>query len=169
MLFFSFLFCFQDSLTRIFDALDIHHDGFITDRELRVGLEELGIRANPDRVDEIWANIIYNDKNGDGKINYEEFRSFAMWRTENLRRTFDEIDANEDGTISAEELQRALHKEGLDAPLKKVKRILHSLDENGDGRVSFEDFRKMYTLRLCLLGKITASKIARSSHSVFSF
>lgn len=120
--------------------------GYITEGELHSGLEELGLRANPEHVDSLWQTIMYNDKNKDGKINYEEFRSFAMWRTENLRRTFDLVDADGDGTISAKELQDALHREGLDAPMSKIKAILTSLDDDHDGKVTFEDFRKMYVL-----------------------
>ena len=140
----SFAFCFlQESLSRIFTKLDIHKDGFITNAGLREALETLGLRADPDTVDELWSSIVYNDVDGDGKINYDEFRSFALWRTENLRRTFDEIDANEDGTISAEEVQRALNKEGLDAPLSKVREILLHMDSDANGHVTFEDFRKL--------------------------
>ena len=47
-----------------------------------------------------------------------------------LYELFDKIDLNRNGKISFAELQIALHKEGLDLSLLKVKAMINAVDEN---------------------------------------
>ena len=56
---------------KIFRAVDINGDGYITPDEFLLFLSELGISAWPDQE---WKEIFdFFDKSGDGRINLEEF------------------------------------------------------------------------------------------------
>ena len=65
--------------------------GYLTREDFFQGLVELGIRADPDHIEDIWDTILYNDETGDGQISLEEFYNFAIWRTAKLRESFDKV------------------------------------------------------------------------------
>src|SRR5205814_10504856 len=67
------------------------------------------------------------DTNGDGMLNRDEAKALPM-----ISKHFDEIDANHDGQITAEEL-RAFHRQHAEQH-----RAEHwkKLDTDGDGRIS---------------------------------
>ena len=128
-----------------FECLDIDGDGFITKDDLLKGLDRLGLRSpdSSEGEDMLWEKLLYNDANKDGKISLEEFSSFALWRCEHLKKTFDELDMDGNGQLEYEEVQLALKKIGLDASKDSVKKIMNRMDADKDGKVSFEEFRQL--------------------------
>ena len=122
-------------------------DGYITRTDLKKALGNLGLRSSKEEDEDLlWGKLLYNDKNGDGRISLEEFRKFAAWRVSKLRATFDNLDKRWDGYLDADEIHTALREYGLDASLSKVEKIVERMDVNNDGRVSFEEFRQITLL-----------------------
>lgn len=64
-----------------------------------------------------------------------------------LRRIFDEMDVNRDGSITAPELQEALRRgqSSSEFNLKTVEIILDKFDKNGDREISFDEFSLLFT------------------------
>ncbi|HLT92709.1 MAG TPA: EF-hand domain-containing protein [Woeseiaceae bacterium] len=62
----------------------------------------------PEKIAELRETFNYNDPNGDGKIDYDEFRRMlddlnAGVSEEEARIGFDEIDSDDDGAIQFDE------------------------------------------------------------------
>lgn len=60
-----------------------------------------------------------------------------------LRKIFDEIDADKSGTIETTELSAALKKAGKNPTNEQVKKLLETFDEDKSGSLSFDEFQKM--------------------------
>lgn len=85
-------------------------------------------------MEEFFASI---DKNGDGRITFDEWYEFTKAcnptvTLEEAQEGFNEIDANHDGAIDAAEFQRL-----YDAQLQEAFAVV---DKDGDGRISFEEW-----------------------------
>jgi len=77
------------------------------------------------------------DTNADGSISKDEIESFRQQR-------FADADANGDGGIDAEELAAAMMRwrevKGKDSEADKTARIIERLDDDGDGKLSFDEW-----------------------------
>nr|DAD29436.1 TPA_asm: hypothetical protein HUJ06_030904 [Nelumbo nucifera] len=92
-------------------------------------------------------------KDGDGCISLEEFEaissSLVPAALSDLREAFNVFDADRDGKISAEELLGVFSAIGDDrCTLEDCRRMIRSVDTNGDGFVCFEDFSRMMEGRI---------------------
>jgi len=77
-----------------------------------------------------------------------------MTREEYLWRAFKSMDQSNSGSITIEDLGRALHNlGGSDAPIDpdEVKNIMANADTNHDGEISFEEFSA------CICGPVRPS------------
>ncbi|KAE8661336.1 putative calcium-binding protein CML30 [Hibiscus syriacus] len=70
---------------------------------------------------------------------------------EEVKETFDVFDVNRDGFIDAEELQRVLCVLGLKQGLKLENciKMIQTFDEDGDGRIDFQEFVKLMENSFC--------------------
>ena len=62
-----------------------------------------------------------------------------------LRKAFDVMDENKDGTVSKEELKQLLSGMGEEVSDDVINEMISIADENGDGKVDFEEFVKAAT------------------------
>ncbi|CAL4059794.1 unnamed protein product [Meganyctiphanes norvegica] len=67
---------YKDDIREAFKGYDVDCDGFITREELKEGLAKVGGNVDDDDVDGILKNA---DKDGDDKINFEEFIATINW------------------------------------------------------------------------------------------
>ncbi|KAG6535485.1 calmodulin-like protein 3 [Zingiber officinale] len=137
-------------LTRAFQMFDRDGDGRISKQELCDSLENLGIYiADAD----LEAVIEWVDVDGDGCVDAEEFAALyqAVMEREaeeaEMREAFEVFDQNGDGFIAAEELQTVLDSLGVAqggrTAEEECKRMISKVDVDGDGRVSFGEFKQM--------------------------
>ena len=90
------------------------------------------------------------DQNGNGYIDLKEFADFhcnvvASAGKDELRDAFDLYDLDKDGVISPKELHIVLNKLGEKCSLSDCQKMISNVDADGDGKVNFEEFKKMMT------------------------
>lgn len=138
---------------KLFSIIDINSIGKITKGELKTGLESLlnGKDKEIDHmIDEIFA-IIDGDNNG--YIEYEEFVRGCVNKenfiTEDIIKfCFVFFDRDQNGEITCEEIKEILLKnfnkeKDLKSYEESIKSIISEVDLNKDGKISYEEFKKM--------------------------
>lgn len=134
-------------LRKAFMDFDENGDGRLTKEELYKGLTRIMTPGEArDEVNRI-MEIIDVDKNG--YIEYEEFlrASLNMSKVlteQNLQVAFNMFDKDRSGKITTDEIRDVLGKEAKISD-NVWKQIVHEIDGNGDGEVSFNEFKHMMT------------------------
>lgn len=138
-------------LQGLFREIDRDSSGYITEDELVAGLEAGGYVLTPNETMWLLRGV---DLDGDGRLNEGEFlacmidmrlvQGTPLWE-KFLKELFARIDADNDGTVSVEELMRFMPEclsPDKDA-LKAAQDALVEADLDGDGVVSFDEFREL--------------------------
>ncbi|OMO63107.1 Calcium-binding EF-hand [Corchorus olitorius] len=141
---------FYLELFQAFKIIDKDNDGVITRSELEALLSKVA-RLPPSR-EEVSLMLSEVDGDGDGCISLETLMNRVVGPAcdepacePELRETFDIFDTDHDGKITAEELM-AFYREKIGderCTLEDCRRMIASVDRNGDGFVCFEDFSRM--------------------------
>ena len=66
-------------------------------------------------------------------------------QTEELKKAFAVMDANKDGVVTKDELKTLLKGLGEEVTDEVVDEMIKIADENGDGKIQFEEFVKAAT------------------------
>ncbi|XP_073309811.1 probable calcium-binding protein CML18 [Primulina huaijiensis] len=135
----------DEELRQVFKKFDTNDDGKISPSELGAVLNGLDSRTTEDEVARIMSEL---DIDGDGFIDLNEFKAFHCVggdSNKELREAFDLYDQDKNGKISAKELHTVLRGLGEKCSLKDCRRMIGSVDVDGDGCVDFEEFKKMMT------------------------
>ncbi|WOL00545.1 hypothetical protein Cni_G09258 [Canna indica] len=132
-------------LQRVFDKFDFNGDGKISAAELASVIESLG--GQTPSVEELDRMMREVDADGDGFISFAEFVELNTPPAveEDLRLAFAFFDIDRSGSISADELAHVLQGIGEGASLAQCRRMIDGVDLDGDGLVSFEEFKVMMT------------------------
>lgn len=69
---------------------------------------------------------------------------FRKYSDDELRVAFGQFDQDKSGYIQAKELESLLNKIGRHVSKAEVDAIIHSLDDSGDGKVSFDEFKRLF-------------------------
>ncbi|CAI0542800.1 unnamed protein product [Linum tenue] len=138
-------------MASVFATFDKNGDGFITKQELKESLKNIRISVTEAEAEEMVAKV---DSNGDGLIDFEEFK--ILCRTmggadsggfggDELRDAFEVFDRDRDGLITVEELGSVLSSLGLKEGkrMEDCKEMIRKVDADGDGMVNFDEFRTM--------------------------
>ena len=136
-------------LTEIFKELDESGEGLLSMEELKKGYNKyFSDNLNDKEFDEI-MNTIDQDKSG--QISIEEFLratiNYENLVTEkNLKYAFDYFDKDHSGYLSPDEIKEVLGLNDNSEETKKlVNDIMKEVDTNGDGQISYEEFKAMMT------------------------
>lgn len=133
----------MDHVETVFNRFDANGDGRISASELGDVMRALGSSPTADELGRMMAEL---DTDGDGFIDLKEFSEFYRGGAgdgRDLRDAFDMYDQDKDGLISASELHRVLKNLGDRCTLEDCSRMIRSVDSDGDGCVSFQEFKEM--------------------------
>ncbi|RYO74196.1 hypothetical protein DL764_010950 [Monosporascus ibericus] len=81
------------------------------------------------------------DTNGDGKVQYEEFRVFVEAAERQLLVLFNTIDRDQNGKLDKDELQTAFQRAGIAIPVRRLNDFFEDIDHNKDGFITYEEWR----------------------------
>jgi calcium-dependent protein kinase len=136
--------------TKLFNKFDFSQDGQINKQELLKGFRQVfGINDESleEDIDKIFKNI---DSDNNGVIEFEEFLRAAVDKEklltdDILKFAFRYFDKDGSGEITPTEMASVFFPGQDDNPeiQKQVQFIVNQLDENGDGRISYNEFSNM--------------------------
>ena len=133
-----------NQLQDVFKRLDVNGDGKLQYEELLKGYEEFYGEFAEAEVDRIFKLV---DVDNSGEIEFSEFVTATMDRNkllqeDKLKQAFELFDKDKGGTISVSEIKTVL---GLNKQISEEvwTQIVNEVDANGDGEVSFEEFKLM--------------------------
>eukprot|EP00828_Plagiopyla_frontata_P006926 TRINITY_DN13150_c0_g1_i1.p3 TRINITY_DN13150_c0_g1~~TRINITY_DN13150_c0_g1_i1.p3 ORF type:complete len:236 (-),score=54.10 TRINITY_DN13150_c0_g1_i1:265-972(-) len=128
----------------VFEKWDQDRDGKVSREELVEGFCECMSRSRATKeVDRLMGLI---DTDGNGTLEYSEFLAAAVDRKvllsdKKLRVAFNILDRDGSELISIGELKEVFGGDGL--PDYAWKEIIDEVDENGDGEISYQEFKEM--------------------------
>ncbi|TQD74708.1 hypothetical protein C1H46_039752 [Malus baccata] len=128
-----------------FQMMGTGNKGKVTIEELRSGIQQLGQNiSDPD----LQILMEAADVDGDGALNYGEFVVVTvhlkkMANDEHLHKAFAFFDQNQSGHIEIEELRNALTNDVDVGGEEVIHAIMHDVDTDKDGRISYEEFAAM--------------------------
>ena len=133
-------------MKQAFALFDLDGNGFITNDELGTVLRKMGQEPTEEEIVQMINEI---DEDGDGTIDFDEFCELMENRMSDenseadIIEVFKVFDEDGSGNIGASELAHVLSN--LDEPLTpaEVQWIVNEADVDGDGTISFDEFKKM--------------------------
>ncbi|KAL2522398.1 putative calcium-binding protein CML23 [Forsythia ovata] len=131
-----------EEVEKVFEKFDTNGDHKISLSELGEILNALGSKTEDEELKRIMSEL---DTDGNGSIDINEFKAFYYGSGDNkeLKEAFDLYDKDKNGKISANELHSVLRGLGEKCSLKDCRRMISSVDVDGDGCVNFAEFKKM--------------------------
>lgn len=123
------------------------HSGRISKNELKKVLTALNIKVSDKELQQLMKQM---DRDGSGDIDYSEFERvmagafFKKYSRQELLSAFKKFDTDNNGYISPKELGEILSRLGRHVSRTDVEAMIHSLDTSGDGKLSFEEFCKLF-------------------------
>lgn len=137
------------SLVEAFRAFDGDNDGEITEAELGGMMGSLGY--NPSEQD-LKAMMQQADTNKDGLLSIEEFlemntKNMDLGGFSNIfKNAFEALNLDGDEVVTGEELYEVIGNLGVgNLSMHDCQEIISSMDSDGDGAVSYDDFKLIIT------------------------
>lgn len=139
----------KEAIDEVFRALDLNCDGKLTPDEIKTGYKDFFDKDLSDQeVEAIFKRVNFR---GTGAIDYSEFVVASMFEKNLLDDTrltaaFKAFDKDRDGFIDASNIKAVLHgfgtvKDDIDDYVNN--KIIAEFDTDGDGKISFDDFKEM--------------------------
>ncbi|KAL8732494.1 MAG: hypothetical protein Q9166_002708 [cf. Caloplaca sp. 2 TL-2023] len=131
----------QDARVRkLWQTLDTQRKGHLDVKGLKKGLRNIDhpLKNADEMLHDVLAAV---DTDGDGRIQYAEFRTFVEQTEKELLKLFKSIDRDHNGQLEKSELKSAFARAGLAVPNSKLDQFFSEVDTNRDGVISFEEWR----------------------------
>lgn len=125
----------------------LDHSQRISRSELRKVLHALNIKVSEAQVTGLMSQM---DSDNSGEIDFNEFKAvmavsfFKKPSRDDLKKAFEKFDKDGNGYISSQELSDILARMGRHLSKTDVEAIISSLDSSGDGKISFQEFCKLF-------------------------
>ncbi|XP_023347025.1 calmodulin-2/4 [Eurytemora carolleeae] len=129
----------------VFDSLDSGRNGTISVKVLQYAMRRAGHNPTDIEVQDLVNKI---DTESAGLLVFQDFLELLQERGEldvelHFKDTFRAFSKDEDGCIPAEELKFVLTNLPGKVPGKEIEEMIRTVDRNGDGRISYSEFRVM--------------------------
>ena len=153
-------------LKEVFLSFDKNGDGRLTKDELLKGMTRVTTETKIiDSLDELMKTI---DTDNNGYIEFEEFIRASIDKEKlltekNLKIAFDVFDKDKSGGISASELKLLLGESNVHTKDVVWKNMIKEIDLNGDGQISFEEFKNMMN-KVILKNKSDSASMEQNSN-----
>ncbi|KAL9692108.1 hypothetical protein quinque_015729 [Culex quinquefasciatus] len=127
-------------------CFDSEGTGMIDTKELKVAIRALGFEPKKEEIKKMIAEI---DKDGTGKISFEDFLSLMTVKMaekdskEEILKAFRLFDDDETGTISFKNLKRVAKELGENLTDEELQEMIDEADRDGDGEVNQEEFLRI--------------------------
>ncbi|KAL3686284.1 hypothetical protein R1sor_008858 [Riccia sorocarpa] len=134
-----------EGLKGMFQMMDTNNSGAISFEELKVGLQKIGSQL---AESEVRLLMDAADVDGNGSLDYGEFvaASIHLQRVDNeehLQKAFSHFDRDGSGFIDMDDLQTALGDDLGPNETDVIRDIMHEVDTDKDGQISYEEFVSM--------------------------
>ncbi|TVU45356.1 hypothetical protein EJB05_04856 [Eragrostis curvula] len=135
-----------DALKEVFNFFDKNGDGYITSEELGSVMSSLGQNLSESELQDMIKVV---DADCNGTVDFSEFLNLMAYKLkdpdseEELREAFNLFDTDQNGYISAAELRQGMANLGEKLTDKEVEEMIQEADKDGDGLVSYEEFKRM--------------------------
>ncbi|CAA2960886.1 probable calcium-binding CML29 [Olea europaea subsp. europaea] len=132
------------SLVEAFRAFDSDNDGSIDAQELRGLLGSLGYNPSEEDINTMMQEA---NTNRDGLLSISEFlemntKDLGLGGLKDiLKRVFEELEFQGEDLVTGEDLYEVVGNIGTDLSQDECHLIIASMDGDGDGVISFEDFK----------------------------
>lgn len=136
-----------EMVRRSFQRMDRDGNGLLDKDEVHACLKDVDPRVQKEEVEQMFQAI---DANNDGAVDYDELVTMRInkklrSKESRLRKVFQALDKDGDGYVTTEELHQALDSVS-DQPvtMEYCAALISEVDLNCDGRVSYEEFLKVW-------------------------
>ncbi|PAA53811.1 hypothetical protein BOX15_Mlig010210g2 [Macrostomum lignano] len=135
-----------EELEEAFSLFDEDGSGDITIKELEHALRAFGFKPSDDELKKMIQEI---DKDGNGAVNFDEFKQVMRYRVTDsvleseVQEAFRLFDLDGDNFINASDLKQAMLNMGERLTDVETEMMLRLADRDGDGRIDLAEFRRV--------------------------
>lgn len=136
----------KQEIQEAFDLFDTDGTGNIDVKELKVAMRALGFEPKKDEIKKMIMDI---DKEGTGKISYNDFLGVMTHKMaekdskEEILKAFKLFDDDETGKISFKNLKRVAKELGENLTDEELQEMIDEADRDGDGEVNEQEFLRI--------------------------
>ncbi|KAK4370649.1 hypothetical protein RND71_010124 [Anisodus tanguticus] len=133
----------SDQLERVFTYFDEDGDGKVSPAELRRCVKAVGGDLTEEEAE---MAVRLSDSDGDGMLGLEDFSKLMEGeknKESELRGAFEMYEMEGSGQITPKSLKRMLSRLGESTSIDNCKAMIQRFDLDGDGVLSFDEFKVM--------------------------
>ncbi|XP_076034157.1 uncharacterized protein LOC143020983 [Oratosquilla oratoria] len=133
----------KSDIKEAFDLFDPNGIGSIDTKELKVSMRALGFEPKKEEIKKMVAEV---DKDGTGKIQYEDFLHLMTIKMaekdvkEEILKAFKLFDSDSTGKISFANLKHVAETLGETLTEEELQEMIDEADRDGDGEINQDEF-----------------------------